>query len=80
MSKILELREKAKKGEKKTIVLPEGDDERVVRAASFLVEEGIADIILLGNTGDVENLAREKSVVLSGVKVIDPLCGEKRKK
>jgi len=46
MSRILELRQKAKK-EKKRIVLPEGEDARVVKAASFITGEGIADICLL---------------------------------
>ena len=57
--------------------MPEGDDERVVRAASFIVEEGIADIVLLGSSGNIEDLAMENSVALSNVKIINPLCGEK---
>lgn len=48
MGILLELRERAKNN-KKCIVLPEGDDERIVKAASFIASEGIADIILLGD-------------------------------
>ena len=36
------------KERKRLIVLPEGDDPRVVKAAGMAVKEGIADIILLG--------------------------------
>ena len=34
---------------KKHIVLPEGEDERILRAADFLVNQQIVDITLLGD-------------------------------
>ena len=46
MDTITLIREKAKK-QSKTIVLPEGNDERVCKAAEFLTKEKIANIILL---------------------------------
>lgn len=46
MGFLSELREKAKK-KRKRIVLPEGDDERVLEAADYLAKEGIADIITI---------------------------------
>ncbi len=59
----------------KHIVLPEGEDKRVVEAASVSVKEGIAKITLLGNR---EEIVRENpDVDLSGVTVIDPLTYEK---
>lgn len=77
MSRILELREKAKK-EKKHIVLPEGEDKRVVQAASFIASRGIADITLLGKDSEVKALADEAGVSLSGVNVVDPeTCSNK---
>ncbi len=42
----------------KKIVLPEGGDERVVRAAEQVVAQGLAEIILLGNTEEVAALAK----------------------
>ncbi len=54
----------------KTIVLCEGEDKRVVEAASQIVKEGIAKIILLGSEEDIK--ASGANVDLSGVKVIDP--------
>ncbi len=77
MSRILELREKAKK-EKKHIVLPEGEDKRVVQAASFIVSEDIAEITLLGKEDEVNSLAKEVGVSLDGVNVVDPAFYDKK--
>jgi phosphate acetyltransferase len=54
----------------KRIVLPEGDDERMVQAAARLASEGIAKPILLGEPEEVKKLAGGAS--LSGVVVVDP--------
>lgn len=54
----------------KTIVLCEGEDKRVVEAASLIVKEGIAKIILIGNEEESKNAA--PGVDLTGVKIIDP--------
>ena len=42
------MKEKAK-SDKKTIVLPETTDKRTLIAASHIIREGIADIIMIGN-------------------------------
>jgi len=77
MSRILELRVKAK-AVKRRVVLPEGNDDRVVRAASFIAKESLADVCLLGNKEDVKKLAAKNSISLEGVNVLDPLIHEKR--
>ncbi|MCR5761957.1 MAG: phosphate acetyltransferase [Treponema sp.] len=69
MDFVKDLRAKAKAAGK-TIVLCEGEDKRVVEAASVIVKEGIAKIILLGKKEDCEKLV--PGVDLSGVKVVDP--------
>ena len=48
MNFIEEIKQKARKN-KKRIVLPETMDERVLKAATTILEEDIADIILIGN-------------------------------
>ncbi len=58
--------------DKKTIVLPESTDKRTLIAASKIVEEGIADVILLGNEEKIMDGAGWLEVDLSGVQVIDP--------
>jgi len=64
---VLELiRERARAGGK-TIVLPEGHDERVVRAAAQVKSEGFAEPVLLAATGAVA----AADVDLEGVRVVD---------
>lgn len=60
-------------GHSKSIVLPEGTDERVLQAAVRLAEEGIVKPILLGNEEEVRNAAASASVDLKDIEVIDPL-------
>ncbi|MCQ2601397.1 MAG: phosphate acetyltransferase [Treponema sp.] len=54
----------------KTIVLCEGEDKRVVEAASRIVKEGIAKIILIGSDEDIK--ASGSNADLSGVTLVDP--------
>ncbi|MDL2289174.1 phosphate acetyltransferase [Clostridia bacterium OttesenSCG-928-F22] len=76
MSIIQTLREKAK-ADKKHILLPEGSEPRTVQAAAIIVKEGLADITLLGNFGEIQKVAMEHKVDLSGVNIIDPMMHEK---
>ncbi len=55
----------------KNIVLPEGEDSRVVLAASLAVKEGIAKVTLLGNPDEIAK--SNPDVDLSSVTVIDPV-------
>ena len=55
----------------KTIVLPEGEDKRVVIAAVETVKQGIAKIVLLGDENGVKELNDGKE--LEGVTVINPV-------
>ncbi len=56
--------------DKKTIVLPEGTDKRVVTAAADVLKRGIADVILLGNKKEV--LAAAEGLDLSKAQIVDP--------
>ena len=67
MDFVQELRAKAKAAGK-TIVLCEGEDKRVVEAASVVVREGIAKIILLGDEAKIKAFGFD----MSGVKIVDP--------
>ena len=48
----------------KTIVLPEGEDSRVVQAAADTVKEGVSKIIVLGNEQEIKT--NNPSVDLTG--------------
>lgn len=54
----------------KHIVLPEGEDSRVVEAASQVVAMGLAEITLLGNSEEIAS--NNPGVNLEGVTIIDP--------
>jgi phosphate acetyltransferase len=56
----------------KRIVFPEGEDERMVRSAVMVKEQGIAEPILLGDTGKVEQVAAEAGLSLEGIAVVNP--------
>jgi len=73
MNIIENIKEKARL-KNKTIVLPEFMDERVVKAGEIAVNEGIANIILLGNIDEIKK--ENRSVNLDNIKVIDPKTSE----
>jgi len=56
----------------KKIVFPEGDHEKILRAAYALIEEGIAQPILIGSRKKVLEKIAELGIELNGVTIIDP--------
>jgi malate dehydrogenase (oxaloacetate-decarboxylating)(NADP+) len=56
----------------KRIVLPEGENETVVRASHAIVEERLGTPILLGNPQVIREVAEREEVDLEGVEVLDP--------
>ena len=71
MSYIDLIKDKARQ-DKKTIVLPETNDKRTLIAAAQIMEEGIANIIMVGNEEKIMDGAGWLEVDLTGVKVVDP--------
>ena len=59
------------------IVLPEGNDSRIVAAASWIVQDEIAQPVLLGAADEVSAAAEKAGVNLSGIEVIDPQASPK---
>ena len=62
----------------KTIVLPESEDMRILKAASIAVKEKIANIILIGNKEDILSRCINNNIDISGIKIEDNLKSEKR--
>ena len=54
------------------IVLPEGDDDRILRAAGTLLTRGVVDLTLLGEPGAVTARAGELGISLDGAQIISP--------
>ena len=66
------------RGRGKRIVFPEGDNEKVLRAASQLVEQGICKPILLGSKERIDTMVEELGLHFS-YEVSDPRHDERRK-
>ena len=75
MSKVLDDIKKRASLLGKHIVLPEGEDKRVVQAAADSVKDGIAKITLLGNEEEIRK--NNPEVDLTGVTIVDPLKCDK---
>lgn len=61
------------KANKQRIVLPEGTEERTLRAADRLIADGVADIILIGNPDEIHKLAADFGLGhISGATIINP--------
>lgn len=60
------------KEKKKTLVMPESFDDRVIYAAEKITKLGIASVITIGNEETIRKKATELEVSLSGVRIIDP--------
>jgi phosphate acetyltransferase len=66
------------RSKRKRIVLPEGTEERVLRAAEILRLRDVVDITLLGNPGEVEEKITTLGLSLGDANIIDPVGSELR--
>ncbi len=62
--------------DRKHIVLPEGSDDRILRAASTLLQREVARLTILGSEPAIRARATELGLDISGAVVIDPKDGE----
>ncbi|MEA2478828.1 MAG: phosphate acetyltransferase, partial [Thermoleophilaceae bacterium] len=72
-----ELIERAK-SERRHVVLPEGDDDRVLRAADILLRREVAELTILGSPDDVGARAALLGLDLAGAHVVDPVASPLR--
>jgi phosphate acetyltransferase len=66
------------KAKRQRIVLPEGKDERILRAAEILLRRGVAEITLLGDPAELRELEGLLGLDLAGAEIIDPQNSELR--
>ncbi len=76
MSYIDIIKDKAR-ADKKTIVLPESTDKRTLIAAAHVIEEGIANVIMVGREEKIRDGAGWLEIDLDAVKVVDPAMTDK---
>ena len=62
----------------KTIILPEAEDKRVLEAASKVINQGFAKVILLGDKSRILENSKKYDINLDGVDIINPLTSEKK--
>lgn len=79
MTFIEKMKQKSKQ-DIKTIVLPEAEDLRVLKASEKIIKEGFANIILVGDPEKIDEKAKENNINLEGAKIINPLTSEKLSK
>ncbi|MFA8449238.1 MAG: phosphate acetyltransferase [Bacteroidales bacterium] len=78
MELIQQIRERAKVANKK-IVLPEGTEERTLKAADIILSEGIAQVVLIGNPDRIQEMSTEFSLSnINKAEIIDPIQHEKK--
>lgn len=62
----------------KTICLPEASDIRTIKAAHIALNEGYANIILLGDENEINRMATENGLDVSRATIINPKTSEKK--
>ena len=76
MTFIENIKEKAKR-DIKTIILPEAEDIRVLKATEQIIKEGFAKVILIGDTTQIKDDANKNNLNISGVEIINPKTSDK---
>ncbi|BBC63809.1 phosphate acetyltransferase [Mycobacterium marinum] len=68
------------RSDRQRIVLPEGEDDRILKSAGRLLQRNVADLTILGDEAEIRLRAAELGVSLDSATVIDPrtssLCNE----
>ncbi|MCM1991078.1 phosphate acetyltransferase [Oceanirhabdus seepicola] len=62
----------------KKIVLPEGDEERTLKASEIIAEKGLAQVVLVGDLETIKKNAEQLGVNLEKVEIVDPKTDDKR--
>jgi phosphate acetyltransferase len=68
------------RSDRRHVVLPEGDDDRILKAAGRVLKRGVADLTILGDESQIRMRSGELGVDLGEAKIIDPrnedLCNQ----
>ncbi|WP_018351133.1 phosphate acetyltransferase [Longispora albida] len=61
------------RADRRKVVLPEGGEERILRAADSVLRRGTADLVLLGDPALINRRARDLGLDVSGALIVDPV-------
>ena len=64
------------KANRKHVVLPEGEDDRILQAADQLLKQGVAELTILGDVDDMNRRASDLGLDLSGANLVNHLESE----
>ncbi|MBP1744817.1 MAG: phosphate acetyltransferase [Firmicutes bacterium] len=62
----------------KRIVLPEGEEERTLKASQIIKEKSLAHVILVGNEAKIKENAAKAGADIEGIEIIDPHTSAKK--
>ncbi len=71
MDALTQIKQRAKEVHRR-VVLPEGTEPRVIDATKIILEEGLADVTLIGDEKEIAKLAADRGVDLGKAQVINP--------
>jgi phosphate acetyltransferase len=66
------------KARRQHVVLPEGEDERILRAADILLRREVVRLTILGSPDDVRARASALGLVLDGAEIVEPMTSPVR--
>ncbi len=66
------------KADRRHIVLPEGEDERILRAAEILLQRGVVALTLLGDPEAIQSKIGQLGLNLKGIEIVNPATAEQR--
>jgi phosphate acetyltransferase len=66
------------RADRKHIVLPEGTEERILRAAEILLLRDVVNITVLGNPAEVSRQISSLGIEVEGINIVDPLSSPER--
>jgi phosphate acetyltransferase len=66
------------RADRRHLVLPEGTEERILRAGETLLRRGVADLTLLGDPAEITRRARELGISIGDARLVDPATSEWR--
>jgi phosphate acetyltransferase len=66
------------RAERRHLVLPEGTEDRILRATETLLRRGVAEITLLGDPTEIQRRARELGIEIGAARLVDPATSEWR--
>ncbi|GAA3523112.1 phosphate acetyltransferase [Corynebacterium pilbarense] len=64
------------KANRKHVVLPEGEDDRILQAADQLLKQGVAELTILGDVDDINRRASDLGLDLTGANLVNHLESE----